>query len=226
MKRIVMLTVLLLAGWTLAADWPQFRGPNRDGIALQSPPLADSWPKGGPKLVWKSTSLPSQSGSGVRSGGCGSVSVAGGKAYVYHSWKHDTPIPQRKFTTSALNNMGWMADLPEDLAAKIEDARLSVISSGLKGKDLTDFTKQFVQNTFGPTSGPASAPASQPSGQAKKFSNYANNRLASGARAIAWKDLVKLSAIRDKEFATPEEFDKALAHKEKENELKIELNQL
>lgn len=207
MKRIVTLTVLLLAGWTLAADWPQFRGPSRDGIAPQSPALATSWPKSGPKLLWKSTSLPSQWGSGVRSGGCGSVAVADGKAFVYHSWKHDTPIPQRKFTTSALNGMGWMAGLPDDLATKIEDARLSAVSSGLKGKDLTNFTKQFVQNTFAP----ASAPASQPSPQMKKFSNYANNRLASGARAIAWGDLAKLSAIGDKEFATPEEFDKALA---------------
>jgi len=35
----------------LAADWPQFRGPNRDGVS-QETGLLPTWPKGGPKLLW------------------------------------------------------------------------------------------------------------------------------------------------------------------------------
>lgn len=34
-----------------AADWPQFRGPNRDGYS-QDKGLLKEWPKAGPKLVW------------------------------------------------------------------------------------------------------------------------------------------------------------------------------
>lgn len=35
-----------------ADDWPQWRGPNRDGISHETG-LLPEWPKGGPPLVWK-----------------------------------------------------------------------------------------------------------------------------------------------------------------------------
>jgi outer membrane protein assembly factor BamB len=35
-----------------AADWPQWRGPNRDGISTETG-LLKQWPAGGPKLVWQ-----------------------------------------------------------------------------------------------------------------------------------------------------------------------------
>ncbi|HIG28886.1 MAG TPA: polyvinylalcohol dehydrogenase [Verrucomicrobiales bacterium] len=38
------------------ADWPQFRGANRDGISTETG-LVKSWPAGGPPLVWKATGL-------------------------------------------------------------------------------------------------------------------------------------------------------------------------
>ena len=34
-----------------AADWPQFRGPNRDGISRETG-LLRTWPAGGPKVLW------------------------------------------------------------------------------------------------------------------------------------------------------------------------------
>ncbi|MHC4632494.1 MAG: outer membrane protein assembly factor BamB family protein, partial [Planctomycetota bacterium] len=34
-----------------AADWPQWRGPNRDGKSLETG-LLKRWPNGGPKLLW------------------------------------------------------------------------------------------------------------------------------------------------------------------------------
>jgi outer membrane protein assembly factor BamB len=37
----------------LAADWPQWRGPNRDGKSAETN-LLKSWPQEGPKLVWES----------------------------------------------------------------------------------------------------------------------------------------------------------------------------
>src|SRR5262245_41384362 len=32
-------------------DWPQFRGPNRDGVSRETG-LLKRWPDGGPKLLW------------------------------------------------------------------------------------------------------------------------------------------------------------------------------
>lgn len=49
--------------WTLAccapgvaADWPQWRGLHRDGISPETA-LLESWPAGGPRLVWKTQGL-------------------------------------------------------------------------------------------------------------------------------------------------------------------------
>ncbi len=67
--------VLALAQLALAqspADWPQWRGPNRDGISKETG-LLKQWPTEGPSLVWKA------SGAG---GGYSSFSVADGKLYT------------------------------------------------------------------------------------------------------------------------------------------------
>ena len=49
--------LLLLAAWVSAAvaaraaDWPQWRGPDRDDVSKESG-LLKTWPDGGPKLLW------------------------------------------------------------------------------------------------------------------------------------------------------------------------------
>ncbi len=67
-------TVSLLAGTTLVAeDWPQFLGPNRDGV-YAGPALADSWPEDGPARVWTKR---------VGQGFAGPV-VADGRLILFH----------------------------------------------------------------------------------------------------------------------------------------------
>jgi len=58
-----MLGCRWIAAWTLAccapgiaADWPQWRGLHRDGISPETA-LLESWPAGGPRLVWKTQGL-------------------------------------------------------------------------------------------------------------------------------------------------------------------------
>jgi outer membrane protein assembly factor BamB len=41
---------------SLGDDWPQWRGPQRDGISHEKG-LAKSWPEGGPKLLWQANEL-------------------------------------------------------------------------------------------------------------------------------------------------------------------------
>ena len=50
-----------------ANDWPQWRGPKRDGISPEKGLLQD-WPAGGPKLAWKTTGLGNGYPSVVTSG--------------------------------------------------------------------------------------------------------------------------------------------------------------
>ena len=54
-KRICVFCVigaLFLGGEAAAADWPQWRGPRRDGVSQESGWSAD-WPEGGPKVLWR-----------------------------------------------------------------------------------------------------------------------------------------------------------------------------
>jgi outer membrane protein assembly factor BamB len=70
---VVLCVLLSISGGAVpAADWPQFRGPNRDGVC-QETGLLKQWPNDGPKLLWEITGL------GV---GYSSVSIANGKLYT------------------------------------------------------------------------------------------------------------------------------------------------
>src|SRR5438034_7691771 len=55
-----------------ANDWPQWRGPQRNGISQETGLLAE-WPKDGPKLLWKRTDI----GSGYST-----PAVVGGRIYL------------------------------------------------------------------------------------------------------------------------------------------------
>jgi outer membrane protein assembly factor BamB len=48
----VALATGVLCSKTRAADWPQFRGPDRNGVSTETG-LATRWPKDGPRLVWE-----------------------------------------------------------------------------------------------------------------------------------------------------------------------------
>ena len=66
----VLLT--LFAAAASADDWPQWRGPNRDGKSAETG-LLKTWPQGGPPLAWTADN------AGI---GYGSPSVADGKVFV------------------------------------------------------------------------------------------------------------------------------------------------
>lgn len=68
---ILIALVVPLAGTVRAADWPNWRGLQYDGISREVG-LLKSWPAAGPALVWK-RELP---------GGYSSMAVAGGKLFT------------------------------------------------------------------------------------------------------------------------------------------------
>src|SRR5262245_61622345 len=71
--RLALLTCCLsIAAFGQAGDWPQWRGPNRDGISKETG-LLKEWPKDGPPLVWKAT------GAGR---GYSTVSISNGRLYT------------------------------------------------------------------------------------------------------------------------------------------------
>ena len=68
----VLLCVTAAALAQTAASWPQWRGPNRDGISKETG-LLKQWPAEGPPLAWKAT------GAGR---GYSSFAIANGKLYT------------------------------------------------------------------------------------------------------------------------------------------------
>ncbi len=101
------LTGLTLLAWGILAapndtnhDWPQWRGPNRDGVCTETGLLA-TWPDGGPRLLWKVTDL---------GGGFTTPAIAGGRLFgmSYQGdrevvWALDARTGQRVWTTPIAN---------------------------------------------------------------------------------------------------------------------------
>ena len=74
MKTKLMLIaaiVMITTGSSLAADWPQLRGQNRDGKSVDTG-LLKEWPNDGPPLAWKITGL---------GGGYSAPSIADGRIF-------------------------------------------------------------------------------------------------------------------------------------------------
>ena len=74
------LVVTWAAGVSRADDWPQWRGPNRDGISKETG-WRTQWPEGGPKVLWRA-----DVGAGYSS-----FAVVGGRVYTMgNADKNDT----------------------------------------------------------------------------------------------------------------------------------------
>ena len=83
-----------------AADWPQYRGPNQDGLSTEKAAL--TWPAAGPKVVWKTPTK----------NGFSSFAVSGGKAYTQIN--RDVDGARRELLVALDANTGkelWFADI-------------------------------------------------------------------------------------------------------------------
>jgi outer membrane protein assembly factor BamB len=69
---VILGTILTAVAQKPVADWPQWRGPNRDGVSKETG-LLKQWPEGGPPLVWKAT------GAGT---GYSSMAIANGRIFT------------------------------------------------------------------------------------------------------------------------------------------------
>lgn len=113
-SRLLTVTLLALTVSPLrAADWTQWRGNNRDGIAVDSPALISALPDDGLKPVWRSEPI----GSGKNDGGWGSPVVvqydgeAGQRVYLFtHKRIKLREVPKKKFPWLAPDKRVGMTD--------------------------------------------------------------------------------------------------------------------
>lgn len=73
--------IIFLVCFSIAADWPQYQGPNRDSISTETG-LARSWPKDGPKVIWKKDA----------GNGWAGPAVAGDIAILFHRIADDEVV--------------------------------------------------------------------------------------------------------------------------------------
>src|SRR5579884_281602 len=83
-RRLVLLGAVLAicSAFAPAADWPQWRGPDRSGVS-QEKGLLKSWPEKGPRLAWS-----------IKNAGLGfsSFAVVDGKVYTLGTRGEDAII--------------------------------------------------------------------------------------------------------------------------------------
>jgi outer membrane protein assembly factor BamB len=173
-------------------DWPNWRGPHRNGAVSGGTIPTRTWGKEGPKLLWKSEPIP-----GGGDGGYASPVVAEGRVYLYVAWKYRVPLATRTLTSRNLARLGAFSDnVPRQLLEKVEAARLADDLAKLKGKE----TKAWIEGWIA---------ANLDAEQKKQFGRFVRDRLNRGGRAQPLKLLAKLQHIKDKVF-TIEQFDQWL----------------
>lgn len=131
----------LLSAAVAGSDWPQWRGPLRNGTLPDSPRLADDWSNGLTKL-WDSESIPCDD-----DGGHGSVVAAGGRAYVAVVWHIDVPTETRAIDDLVMRTLGYQstASWPKETVEKLERDRLALdpkISTAEFDKYVTDWLEE------------------------------------------------------------------------------------
>jgi hypothetical protein len=189
---LVLLAASATALPAAVADWPQWRGPNRDGALPGGPALTSTWSTDGPPKLWESEPIPSDD-----DGGHGSVVVAGGRAYLSVVWHRDEPSETRTITDLILRtqlNYQNPSSLGKELVAKIEAARESLPPT-LRGAKLDEFAQKFIAENLD-------------NKQRQLFSGFITGRFRKGQLAIPLGDYEKLQARVEKPFASQAEFEK------------------
>jgi outer membrane protein assembly factor BamB len=80
MKLYWIVTATFLAAHLPAADWPQWRGPNRNGISSEK--VSAVWPAGGPRVLWRASV-----GTGFSS-----ISVSRGRVYTMGNTNNEDTV--------------------------------------------------------------------------------------------------------------------------------------
>lgn len=140
-----LLLITSMIGSHALADWPQWRGPDRNGVAPESAKLPDLFPEDyAPLEVWRSIEIPSD-----HYGGHGSVSVAAGKVYLSIVWHRDEPTETRRIDSSVLSTLGYRGTqaLAPEIREKMETDRMN-LSRRLRGAALDEWSKKWVEENI------------------------------------------------------------------------------
>ncbi|RFC42969.1 MAG: Outer membrane protein assembly factor BamB, contains PQQ-like beta-propeller repeat [Verrucomicrobia bacterium] len=170
----------------LHADWPQWRGPGRDGVVANAK-LPENWPEGFiPAKLWESKEIPSD-----HYGGHGSPVIADGRVFLTLVWHRDVPTNARILTNRIFSDMGARTtNFSPELRAKFEADRLN-LSPRLRGKALDDWIKSWMETNMDDK-------------QRLLLDGWIQQRFKLGKTAIPLDDFDRIRPVVDKEFENVE----------------------
>lgn len=147
--KIVLLSPSLLALSTataLTADWPQWRGPDRNGVSKAEGKLPDTLSdENAPTKRWETTDeIPSD-----HYGGHGSVAVSGGRVFLSVVWHKDEPTETRRIDGDVLSKLDHRGtnSLPKEIVEKMETDRIN-LSRRLRGEALDQWAQKWVDDNL------------------------------------------------------------------------------
>ncbi len=171
-----------------AADFPQWRGPQRNGVLADSPKLLDAMPKDGLKDLWESEKIPAQD-----DGGLSSPIVADGKVYLAVVWHRNEPSTTRQINEIVVRQLGWQnpASLGKEVIDRMEKTR-EALDPKLRGGKLEEFTQKWIDENLDKK-------------QQQLFAGMVKARFAKGKLAIPFGVLETLDKNSEKVFASDAE---------------------
>lgn len=172
-------------------DWPQWRGPLRNGVVPESPALpAELTDETAPRKIWESEAIPSD-----HDGGHGSVAVTGGKVYLSVVWHRDVATETRRIDGAALSNLNFRGteSIPAEVVAEMEHEREN-LGRRLRGAALDEWAKKWVEDHLDPKT-------------QLSLGGWVIGRFKQGKSAIPLTVFETLRTVGNREFANQAEME-------------------
>lgn len=170
---------------TALADWPQWRGPARDGVSTDTTPIAESFPEEGLGKVWESGFIPSD-----HYGGHGSPVVAGEQVIISVVWHDKVASEQREIDTEVMQQLNYRGT-SKPLAEKLEHDRLNM--PALRGSRFDEWVAEWRKANLTPK-------------EDISLGKWVESRFKAGKTALPLAELDRVNARQGKPFANVEEF--------------------
>ncbi len=181
-----------LTSSSVFADWPQWRGPDRNGDAGPDSELPETFAEDYELTRrWEtSDEIPSD-----HYGGHGSVIAAEGMVFLSLVWHHDEPTETRKIDSNVLSTLGYrgLGGVPEETVKAMEHERMN-LSRRLRGEALDEWAKDWVESNLDKKT-------------QLSLGSWVVSRFKKGKAAIPFTVYDTLQTVSKKEFANQSEVE-------------------